>query len=308
VSPSDDGENAYYNPDGSPYRMSIPTDWPDVRSCLFCGGIPPTARMSNEHIIGDWLAERMDPGGLNRRELRGGATSTNPGLRERTYHARIPESPWQRRTGRVCTTCNTWLADHVEVPIRDTVLSLMKGRRTELSAAESEALALWCARIQVTATAADWGTRSFVAPWQARMIREEAMPPFSFTMWIGCVEESPLHVSQTLITIPDHEHSGVTAGRAVYTAIAAGYLFLHFRSCDTLRAELSASQWTFAKPYKFRVDKVYDNLDRGRAIAWPNRPQMTESFAMEGLAIEGIIPRDWVSRTGGTLDDSRWPD
>jgi hypothetical protein len=272
-----------------------------VKVCLYCGrGSGPGVKMSNEHVLGDWLGRRMAKPGQGMRSVRTGTRVTgseSQRLQPRLLDVRA--SAWDRKTNRVCRDCNSWSDRVIDEPIRETLLALMQGRPAFLCEQLAERIALWCAKTTVTATAADWGTDSPVPSYLANMIRAVEMPTPGLKVWIGCVDETAVTVDQALVAVPSREDAGRIVGQCVYTAVLAGRLFLYFRQCSNQAAEETVDAWQFAAPLRPFVTELYHWGPR--SCRWPGPRSMSPEFALETL-LPSLIPESW--RTGAR-DEAR---
>jgi hypothetical protein len=250
--------------------------------------------MSNEHVLGDWLGQRMARPDQAMRSVRiGTRVSDNKAERLPQRLLDVPSSAWDRTVNRVCKDCNSWSDRVIDEPIRETLLALMQGRPAFICEQLAERIALWCAKITVTATAADWGTDSPVPSYLANMIRYVEMPTPGLKVWIGHVEETPVAVDQALIAVPGREDPRRIVGQCVYTAVLAGRLFLYFRQCSNQAAEDSVAAWQFAAPLRPFVAELYHWGPK--SCSWPRTMlPMSSAFALETL-VPSLIPESWRS-------------
>ena len=157
--------------------------------CLFCGRTAPEVKITSEHVLRRWYRQHIEavPDGVYDRTSLSSVLDPETGKVVRADQV-IPESAWEQRLREVCSDCNEWSNNAIEVPAQSVALALMLGHPLSLSMAGSAHLATWAAKTAMVRDAAEPGMRT-VSRDQWAWLRESASPPLGTAVFAGMVRE-----------------------------------------------------------------------------------------------------------------------
>ncbi len=166
------------------------------RSCVFCGS---QEKLTREHVLPRWVYKALGMTGPVAYRLENQKTGDRIGRTGRGLDVTLRS---------VCRACNNGWLHNLETEFRNGAGRALPGRVITLSARDQVVAAAWGMKTWLLTELVQWrGRRPALTSAPAlRFLREWGMPPASFQVWLGALDQPQLlwHTSHPIPPEPPY--------------------------------------------------------------------------------------------------------
>ncbi|MGW7103772.1 hypothetical protein [Streptomyces sp. NPDC054838] len=164
-----------------------------MKKCLFCSRSAPEVKMTGEHVLRRELINQVLWGAPKSRTET--VTRSYPDGIHVAMSREIPQSILNQTLKDVCGNCNSGWMNDLENRAEKTLVPLLRGQHTHVSAADAEVLATWAAKTAMVRARVD-GDPYTVPEDHRTHIMTTNTPPANLTVWAVTCEPHPNAMSR----------------------------------------------------------------------------------------------------------------